>query len=162
MAVHEVFSSRRFVTVVMAVLALTVVGCSSTTNTTSADGTTTIASSSLTYPAGKEQVCSARDQLKLSITEVARPSLLIGGKDAITAALDKVQSDLDTFRAATKETYQPQVDAVKAALRDLRAAVGDLGNGSLSQNLQTVGSDITKLGTATDDLFTTLKTTCGS
>jgi hypothetical protein len=163
MAVSEVRSARRIAASAVAVLALTVAGCSSSSKTTSATGSSsTTASSPSTYPAGKEQLCAARDQLRSSITAVARPSLLIGGKDAITTAVDKVQSDLDALKVAAKQTYRPQVDAVEAALGDLKTAVGTLGNGNTSQNLQTVGTDIANVGSTSEDLLTTLKTSCGS
>ena len=148
----------------MAVLAMAVAGCSSKASTTSASASssTTAASTATSYPAGKEQLCAARDQLKASVTALAKPSLLVGGTTAIKSAIDKVQSDADAVKAAAKQDYQPQVDALESSLQDLRTAAGNLGSGSVTKNLQTVGSDIAKVGTAAEALFTQLKTSCGS
>ena len=150
----------------MAVLAMAVAGCSSKASTTSASASTststTMASSSTNYPADKEQLCAARDQLKASVTALAKPSLLVGGTTAIKAAIDRVQTDADAVKAAAKQDYQPQVNALETSLQDLRTAAGNLGNGSVSKDLQTVATDIGNVGTATQAVFTQLTTSCGS
>ena len=117
---------------------------------------------STSYPAGKEQVCQARDQLKTSTTALTNPSLLTGGSTAIKAAVDQVQTDLTAVAAAGKQDYQPQVTAMQSSLQQLQTAVGNLGNGSASENLKTIGTAIAATGTAAGDLFTQLKTSCGS
>jgi len=117
---------------------------------------------STSYPAGKEQVCQARDQLKTSTTALTNPSLLTGGSTAIKAAVDQVQTDLTAVAAAGKQDYQPQVTAMQSSLQQLQTAVGNLGNGSASENLKTIGTAIAATGTAAGDLFTQLKTACGS
>ena len=130
----------------------------------SASASATMAGSagSTSYPAGKEQVCQARDQLKTSTTALTNPSLLTGGSTAIKAAVDQVQTDLTAVAAAGKQDYQPQVTAMQSSLQQLQTAVGNLGNGSASENLKTIGTAIAATGTAAGDLFTQLKTACGS
>ena len=168
-----------------AVLAVAVAGCGSgttpsTTTSTSTAGSPSSASTSTagsagsasasmagsagstSYPAGKEQVCQARDQLKTSTTALTNPSLLTGGSTAIKAAVDQVQTDLTAVAAAGKQDYQPQVTAMQSSLQQLQTAVGNLGNGSASENLKTIGTAIAATGTAAGDLFTQLKTACGS
>ena len=170
-----------------AVLAVAVAGCGSgttpsTTTSTSTAGSSSSASASTagssgsasasasmagsagstSYPAGKEQVCQARDQLKTSTTALTNPSLLTGGSTAIKAAVDQVQTDLTAVAAAGKQDYQPQVTAMQSSLQQLQTAVGNLGNGSASENLKTIGTAIAATGTAAGDLFTQLKTACGS
>jgi len=170
-----------------AALAVAVAGCGSgttpsTTTSTSTAGSPSSASASTagssgsasasasmagsagstSYPAGKEQVCQARDQLKTSTTALTNPSLLTGGSTAIKAAVDQVQTDLTAVAAAGKQDYQPQVTAMQSSLQQLQTAVGNLGNGSASENLKTIGTAIAATGTAAGDLFTQLKTACGS
>ena len=158
-------SSRATVaaTCVAAMLLVAVVGCSSKSgNSASSTSSTAVSSSSTTYPTGKEQVCQARDQLKSSVTALTKPALLAGGATSIKAAADKVKSDLTDLKAAAKDDYKPQVDAVQTSVDDLESAVGALGDGNVSQNLQAVGTAIAAVGTSTSDLFTQLKTACGS
>jgi len=161
----------------LAVFAVTAAGCSSTSTSTSSasssssTGSTPSGSASsakagsstaTSYPAGKEQVCQARDQLKTSITALTNPSLLLGGTSAIKSAVDQVQTDLTALGTAAKDDYKPQVSAMQTSMQSLETAVGDLGNGDVTKNLQTVGTDIAAVGTAAADLFTQLKATCGS
>ena len=148
----------------LALAALAVAGCSSKSGSSTASTTSTTAQSvtSSTYPAGKEAVCQARDQLKTSITALTKPALLTGGAAAIKTAVDQVQTDLDALKAAAKTDYQPQVDALQTSVKQLQTDAGNLGNGSIGQNLTTVGTDIAAVGTSSTDLFTQLKTSCGS
>jgi hypothetical protein len=151
-----------------AVLALAVVGCgSSTPKSAPAPSTASSAppasgGSSTTYPAGKEQVCQARDQLKTSVAALTKPSLLVGGTTAIKAAIDQIQTDLTALKAAAKQDYGPQVDAVQTDLQQLQTTVGNLGAGDLAKNLPAVGSAISKVGTSSQALFSTLQAACGS
>ena len=148
-------------------LAVVLAGCNSATSpSTSSSAASSSASSAVSgstgYPAGKEQVCQARDQLKTSISALTNPTLLVGGADAIKAAVTQVQTDLGGIVAAGKQDYEPQVTAVQSSLDQLQTAVGNLGNGNVTQNIQAVGAAIAATGTAAADLFSQLKTTCGS
>ena len=151
-------------------LAVVLAGCSSGTSPSTSSSATSSSSSSASsavsgstgYPAGKEQVCQARDQLKTSISALTNPTLLVGGADAIKAAVTQVQTDLGGIVAAGKQDYEPQVTAVQSSLDQLQTAVGNLGNGNVTQNIQAVGAAIAATETAAADLFSQLKTTCGS
>ena len=162
------------VSAMVAALAIALAGCSSSTtpstSTSTSTGTTPSASSTSpassgtpsSYPAGKEQLCQARDQLKTSVASLTNPSLLQQGTVVIKAAVDQVQTDLNAVVAAGTQDYQPQVTALQSALQQLQSATGNLGNGNVSQNLQAVGTAIAATGTAAADLFGQLQATCGS
>lgn len=122
---------------------------------------TAAATTTTTYPAGKEQVCHARDQLKTSVKALTKPSLLVQGRVAIKAAVGQVMTNLNSLRKAAKGDYKAQVAAVKASIQGVESAVGKLGNGQVSKNLQAVGAAITKVGTTSAALFSKLKTRCG-
>jgi hypothetical protein len=126
---------------------------SSTTSTTSASSTTRAASS---------DVCTSKDSLQSSIKALENPSLLSEGKSGLTSALDDVKHNLDDLSTAAKDEAQPQVDAVKSALTQLQDAIGNFGNGSLSDNIKKTGDAISKVGSTSSDLFTTLKARCPS
>ena len=150
-------------------LAVVLAGCSTSTSPSTSSSSTTssavassAASGSTSYPAGKEEICGARDQLKTSVTALTNPTMLVGGADAIKAAVGQVQTDLNAVVAAGKQDYEPQVTAMQSSLDQLQTAVGDLGNGSVTQNMQAVGTAIASTGTAAANLFTQLKTACGS
>jgi hypothetical protein len=134
----------------IAVIALT--GCSSSKSS----------SSSTTVASGKQAVCSARANLKQSVGALADPALLTGGKAGIQSALDTVKKNLDAVSSSAQQVYKPQVDAVKSAVSDLESAVSKIGSGSPTQTLQAVGTAITKVGSTSATLVTTLKTACPS
>jgi hypothetical protein len=170
MSTHQKRSApRRPAMLFAAVLAvaLTVAGCSSatstsTTSTTAASTSAAGSSSSSGDPAGKEQVCQARDELKTSLAALVDPTLLLGGADGITAAVDQVQTDLDALAAAGRQDYAPQVEAMQTALTDVQTAVSALGDGNASANLTAVGTAIADTGTASSALFTQLTAACGT
>lgn len=120
------------------------------------------ASGSMSYPAGKEDICQARDQLKTSITDLTNTQVVAEGTNAIKAAVGQVQTALDAVKAAAKDDYRAQVTAVQTALQDLQAAVANLGSGDATNNLRAVSQAITATGAAAETLFTQLKTACGS
>jgi len=149
---------------VFALLAVTGTACSSSTTpsaTTSAATSAAASSSAANAPAGKEQICAARDQLKASVAALVNPALLTGGTAAIKGAVDKVQSDLDAVQEAGKQDYATEVDAVQSALQQLQTAVTKLGDGNATNNLQAVGTAIAATGTSAEALITKLNTACG-
>lgn len=168
---------------VLTVLAAAVAGCGSgTTATTTSPSTssstastpslsassassaslTRETSSSTSYPAGKEQICQARDQLRTSITTLTDQGLLTAGTTAIKASVQQVQTDFDAVKTAAKQDYHSQVTDTQDALQQLQTAVGNLGNGDAAANLLAVGKAVTATAAAAEDLFTQLKTACGS
>ena len=153
---------RRSASVVVctaALLSVTFAGCSSS-GSSSSSSTSPASGSSTTYPAGKQQICGARDQLKTSVQALAKPALLVQGTDAIKSAVDKVRSDLQAVKAAAKSDYATEVDALQTSLQHLQTSVGNLGNGNVTQNLQAVGTDIADVGTSAQALFSKLDASC--
>ncbi len=163
------------VVAMVATLALIVAGCSSgSTSTTSSAASSSSSSSAAasasaskgsaqeSYPAGKEQVCQARDQLKTSLAALTNPSLLLGGTAGIKTAVTQVQTDLDAVAAAGKQDYGPQITAVQTSLTELETAVTNLGNGGGAENLTAVGTAIAATGTSAGALFTQLQAGCQS
>ena len=152
-------------------LAVVLAGCSSSNTSPSTSSSSAASSSSASssassgstsYPAGKEEICGARDQLKTSIDALTKPALLLGGTDAIKAAVTQVQTDVSAVVAAGKQDYAPQVNALQTSVESLQTAVGNLGSGSVATNMQAVGTAIATTGMAASDLFTQLKAACGS
>ena len=112
--------------------------------------------------AGKQSVCTARSDLKSSVTALTNPALLTGGKAGIQAALDTVKTNLDAVASSAKSVYTPQVDAVKSAVNDLETALSKFGSGSLTSNLQAAGTAIASVGTTAAALIATLQAECPS
>ena len=114
-------------------------------------------------PRARGQYAPTRTDLKESVTALADPALLTGGKDGIQSALDTVKANLDAFGDAAGETYKPEVDATKSAVNDLESAVSDIGSGSVTETLQTRWYHrIANVGTTSAALMTKLTTACPS
>ena len=118
-------------------------------------------SSSSSSDSSKDAVCTARDDLQQSVTDLADLSSLTGGKSEIESSVNKIQDDVDALESAAKSAYKPQVDAVKASFDDLETALGNVGNGRLSDNLQEIGDAISNVGTSTSSLYDALTAKCG-
>ena len=160
---------RAAATAAMGVLALALTACSSSTSPTVTSSSTDAQPSSSapesgasSYPAGKEDICQARDQLSASINGLTDPALLTGGTAGIQAAVGEVQSSLTALVAAGKDDYAPQIEALQTALDQVQTAVGDVGDGNAAAGLVAIGAAIGSVGTAASSLFTELRTTCGS
>lgn len=151
--------------VVVLTLALTACSSNSPTVTTTSTPTPSSAaedSTASSYPAGKEEVCQARDGLTASMAALTDPALLTGGADGIKSALGQVQTSLTALAAAGKADYAPQIDALQSSLAEVQTALGDVGSGNVSTNLVAVGTAIGSAGSAASDLFSQLTTACGS
>ena len=161
---RRVGSTRATIVGLLAVLTMVLVGCSSSGSTASSGTSTTAkaSASSTTYPAGKVQVCQARDQLKTSVEALLKPSLLVQGTTAIKTATTKVQDNLTALKAAAKQDYQPQIQAVETSIKDLQTAISNHDKNSATKNLQNIGTAIAKVGSTSATLFDQLKTSCGS
>lgn len=111
---------------------------------------------------GKQAVCDARANLQESMKALADPALLTGGKSGIQSAVKQVQQDLDALKSAAKDNNKPQIDDVKSSLDKVDTAVGNLGDGNLADNLQSLGNAISDLGSSIGSLASSLTTKCGS
>jgi hypothetical protein len=72
-------------------------------------------------------LCTARDDLKASITALASVDVIKSGTSGITDALSKIKDDLAAVRSAAGSNVQPQVDAFQQALDSLQTALGGSG-----------------------------------
>jgi hypothetical protein len=137
------------------VATVALVGCGSSSSKSSSSSTTSTTTT-------QDAVCSAKSELATSVKALADPTLLTGGKSGITAAVDTVKQNLDTLSAAAKADLQPDVDAMKSALTQLKASVSSLGDGAVGTGLTAVGTDITKVADSAGNLADALKTKCPS
>ena len=136
---------------VIACIAFGLAGCSSGSDSNTSSSTTT----------ARDAVCADKTALEDSVNDLSNVDLT-GGRSAVESAVDKVKDNLDALGESAKADLKPQVDDVKEALNDLQTAVGDFGNGSLTDNLQSAGDAIAKIGSTSGDLFSSLNERCPS
>ncbi len=131
-------------------IAFGIAGCSSNSGSSTPSSTT-----------AKDAVCADKDALESSVNALSNVDLS-GGKSAVTSAVNKVKKNLDALGQSLEADLKPQVDDVKSALTDLQTAVESFGDGSLTDNLQTVGNAVSKVGSTAGDLFGSLSEKCPS
>jgi len=119
------------------------------------------AAGSAAYPAGKEQVCAARDQLKSSLSALTSAGTLTGGATGIKAAVTRVEGDVKLLAVAGKQDYQPQLTALQSALNKVQTALSSAGNNTAAA-LKAAASGTKDIGVAAAALLTQLKAGCGS
>ena len=120
-------------------------------------------STSAGYPAGKEDVCQARDDLKTSIAALTDTKVLASGTDGIKAAVADVKTKLSAFAAAGKDDYRTEVDALQKAVDDLETALGNLGTAGVGGgNAAAIAGPALAVQQAATALFTKLTADCGS
>jgi hypothetical protein len=117
-------------------------------------------SDSTSTTSAKQAACQDRDNLEQSVKSLENLSVVDEGKNGLESALKKVENDLDALGKSAKKAYQPDVDAVKSALDDLKTAVDDFGQPSVTQSVQDVGTAITKVGQTTETLDNAVKASC--
>jgi hypothetical protein len=76
--------------------------------------------------------------------------------------VDRVKADLDALGQAAKDDIEPNVTVAKEAVRDLRTTIAGLGSGSITGNLDALGTAISKVGSATDAVATSVQPNCPS
>jgi hypothetical protein len=135
----------------IACIAFGLAGCSSDSGSSSTSSTTT----------SKDAVCADKTALENSVTSLKNVDLT-GGKSSVTDAVNKVKKNLDALGESVKADLKPEVDDVKSALTDLQTAVEGIGDGSLTDNLQSVGTAVAKVGSTASTLFSSLSSKCPS
>ncbi|MCI0833036.1 MAG: hypothetical protein J4N72_10390, partial [Chloroflexi bacterium] len=66
--------------------------------------------SSDTGGASTPSVCDQRDSLNQSVNDLTELDVIAGGTDSLNAAVDRVESDLDSLAATTSSEVQAEVD----------------------------------------------------
>ncbi len=136
-----------------------VVSCSSDDK---ADTTQPVPAATSSVPSATDTVsaaaCADRAALRDSIAALADVDVIAEGTNGLTAAVDKVKSDLDIVRASAGSVVGPQVQAVQDAIAAAQTGIENLGQGGAAQ----VTAALTALSTAVTALLSTLETgPCG-
>jgi hypothetical protein len=142
---------QRIVALALALcLSIVAVGCGSDSDSTTSTTTS------------KQSVCAARNKLESSVKALGNTGTFSNGGASIKKALSKVKNDLDALGSSVKKDMQPNVDAVKKAIDDLQSALAGVGDGSITKNLQSLGTAIAKVGSTTGALTESLNAECPS
>ena len=104
--------------------------------------------------------CADAAELKSSLEALTQVRPLQDGVTALTTAIDKVKSDLDTAQASAAGALQPSVQQVKTAFAELQAAASGLSANNIKGKAPAIAAALKQLGTATKALSSTIAERC--
>jgi len=145
---------------------LAVAGCSSSSKSSSSSSSSTSpttvssgSSASTGTTTAATAACQSVANLKTSISELAKPATLAGGKSGIQSALDSVKTNLDDVKSTLQSSDKPKLDAFQSSISDLQTALGNMNGLS---GLSAVTSAATNVVQSGQDLLNALKAGCPS
>jgi outer membrane murein-binding lipoprotein Lpp len=102
--------------------------------------------------------CEARDELESSVEDLRDIDVLDDGLDALRADVDAVGDDLATFRAEAGDELEPQIDAVRGSIDQIRSTL-DSG-GTPAEIATSIATDMSELVTNWNELAAAAQGLC--
>ena len=116
--------------------------------------------SSDTGGASTPSVCDQRDNLNESVNDLAGLDVISGGTDSLNAAIERVESDVESLAAVTSSEVQAEVDDLNAAIERADETFSDLDDESLLAATAQVALTIADVAIAGEALVTALAVEC--
>lgn len=116
--------------------------------------------SSDTGGASTPSVCDQRDSLNQSVNDLTELDVIAGGTDSLNAAVDRVESDLDSLAATTSSAVQAEVDDLNDAIDRAEETFANLDDESLLAATAEVAVTVLDVTIAADALVTALAIEC--
>jgi capsule polysaccharide export protein KpsE/RkpR len=73
------------------------------------------------------ELCTAREDLRTSITDLSNVSIVSNGTQGVRDAITKIRTNLAAVRSAAGSDLQPQIDAFQTSLDSLQSALDQSG-----------------------------------
>jgi hypothetical protein len=142
----------------MVCLAPAACGGDSGDNTSGAAPAITTASATT---AAASQACADAAALKASMAELDQIDPTTAGKAGITAALDKVSTNLTALKTSAKSQWSTQISELEGALDTLKANIAGITGDNLLSALPTIVSALKRIDTAWTALQQRIDQGCG-
>ena len=110
--------------------------------------------------ASTPSVCDQRDNLNESVNDLAGLDVISGGTDSLNAAIERVESDVESLAAVTSSEVQAEVDDLNAAIERADETFSDLDDESLLAATAQVALTIADVAIAGEALVTALAVEC--
>ena len=105
-------------------------------------------------------VCDQREALEQSVNDLAELDVIAGGTDSLNAAIDRVESDLDSLASATSADVQAEVDDLNEAIDQTEETFSNLDDESFLAASAEVLISVVNVASAGDALVTALAVEC--
>jgi hypothetical protein len=143
----------------LAVVGAVLAGCSGTYGS-SGSSTTTSATRTTTSADASEQLCSAVDELKTSITQLQQVQVTQDGLDALRGAISSVGSAVDGVVQARTSQFRPQIDQLQRDADALRSLLQTAGSSPTAVSLQSMRTAVTAVVDDATGLVQDVGSTC--
>jgi hypothetical protein len=108
----------------------------------------------------KPAYCADADQLKTSVQDLGNVTINVHDLSSVNTAVSKVQADAEKFATDAKSAYPSQTTALKNSLSSLETAVKSAMAQPSVTTVAAVGSSVTLVKTAADNLQTAANGKC--
>jgi hypothetical protein len=108
----------------------------------------------------KPAYCTDASQLKTSVQDLGNVNINVHDLSSVDTAVSKVQADAEKFAADAKSAYPSQTTALKNSLSGLETAVKSAMAQPSVTTVAAVGSSVTQVKTAADNVQSAVKGTC--
>ncbi len=105
-------------------------------------------------------VCDQRDNLNQSVNDLADLDVIAGGTDSLNAAIERVESDVESLAAVTSSEVEAEVDDLNDAIDRADETFSDLDDESLLAATAQVALTIADVAIAGEALVTALAVEC--
>lgn len=109
----------------------------------------------------KPSYCAAREELKTNVKALSEVNVVSGGTNAITAALQKVESSAKGLVAATKSEYPTQTQTLESSISELTKSVQGLSGSSSVAAIAAIPAEVVAVGSAVSQLASATRSKCG-
>jgi uncharacterized protein HemX len=104
--------------------------------------------------------CDRVDSVRASVEDLRNVNLSENGMAALDSALAQVKTELELLRSDVKADLQPQVDAVRSSVTQLRSSVRGALTYPTSGSLAAVGTSVDQLRATVANLSTAVSAGC--
>ncbi len=105
-------------------------------------------------------VCDQRDNLDQSVNDLVELDVIAGGTDSLNAAIERVESDVESLAAVTSSEVEAEVDDLNDAIERADETFSNLDDESLLAATAQVALTIADVAIAGEALVTALAVEC--
>jgi hypothetical protein len=109
---------------------------------------------------GEPGYCSDVDKLEQSVKDLRDVDVVAGGTNAVTDALQKVESNARVAVDAARDDFPDETGAISDSIADVKSSVGQLTDDPTGQEAARAATDVSAVVTAVDDFVEATGSEC--
>jgi hypothetical protein len=109
---------------------------------------------------GEPGYCSDVDTLEQSVKDLGSVDVIAGGTNAVTDALQKVESNARVAVDAARDDFPDETGALSDSIADVKSSVRQLTDDPTGQEAARATTDVSAVVTAADDFVQATRSEC--